>query len=65
MLTPRQRFSRVRRLRAIGAPAWVVKSEQVALVLAKKGLKYTGLGSTPSKAQSQLFEKYVTPLLRG
>lgn len=61
MYTKSERLARLIRLRAVDAPKWIIRSEQVALVLARKGLKHRGLGRKWSKTQEELYEKYVSP----
>jgi hypothetical protein len=61
--TSHQRLSRLRSLRLANAPKWIIKSEQVALVLNHCGLNFTGIGKPCSKAQSELMTKHVTPLM--
>lgn len=48
----KQRIGRLTRLRAMHAPKWIIKSEQVALVMNRRGLKYDILN--PSKSQEKL-----------
>ena len=55
------RLARLVRLRKINAPLWVIKSEQIALVLNSVGRKHYGIGKNPSKCQGYLYEKYVVP----
>lgn len=55
------RLARLVRLRQIGAPLWVIKSEQIALVLNAAGRKHTGIGKNHSKCQGELYKKYVVP----
>jgi hypothetical protein len=57
------RLTRLVRLRQIDAPYWVIKSEQIALVLNASGRKHSGIGKTPSKCQASLYEKYVAPYM--
>ena len=59
------RLARIKRLREISAPLWVIKHEQIALVMNRKGMKYYGIGQTPSKKQAELVEKHVTPLMEN
>lgn len=54
----RERLSRVRRLRAMGAPAWVVKDEQVRLACNRRGLRGSG-----NKLAEALRLKHVVPLV--
>jgi len=61
--TPAERLARLKRLREIGAPKWIIKSEQVALVLNRKGRKHVGIGKKSSKLQGELYVKYVQPLM--
>lgn len=55
------RLARLVNLRKSGAPMWVIKSEQVALVLNHKGRKHAGIGSDGSKLQKELYLKHVRP----
>jgi len=57
------RLNRLKTLRNIGAPKWAIKSEQVALVLNRQGLRHTGIGSDMSAKQKQLYTKHVVPLM--
>jgi hypothetical protein len=61
----RDRLGKLLRLRAMPAPRWVIKSEQIAMVLNRKGMKHTRPGATPSKTQGDLYVKHVCPLLAG
>ena len=58
-----ERMRRVVRLRASGAPAWIVKSEQVAMVLWRKGFRHRGVGTDFSNLQAELYARHVTPLM--
>jgi hypothetical protein len=58
----RERAARVRRLRENQAPRWVIKAEQVAMVLNRRGLKTGKIGAF-SKAQQALYDRHVIPLL--
>lgn len=49
----------------MGAPLWIVRSQQVALVLNARGLKHVGLGKRQSKAQAELYERFVIPCLNS
>ena len=57
------RLQRLVRLRQMGAPKWVVKSEQVALLLNSKGLKVAPPGKSFSKLQFELWETFVLPYM--
>lgn len=57
------RLARLVRLRQIGAPLWVIKTEQIALVLNAAGKRNGGIGSRFSVCQSKLYEKHVVPLM--
>jgi len=57
------RLSRLIHLRSIGAPMWVIKSEQVALYMDSKGRKHYGTGKKSSKLQANLYKKHVLPLM--
>jgi hypothetical protein len=57
------RLERLVRLRLMKAPRWVVRSEQVALVLNSEGLRVSAPGKTFSKRQQELYDKYVIPCL--
>jgi hypothetical protein len=46
------RFNRLRTLRTVGAPRWIIKHEQVKLVEARRG-----------GHRFDLLEKYVRPIL--
>jgi hypothetical protein len=59
--TRARRLSRIVHLRKLGAPLWVVRSEQVALALHRKGLKHAGIGKPYNQTQRQLYEKFVQP----
>lgn len=59
------RLARLVNLRKLGAPQWIIKSEQIALVLNSKGKKHSKIGSDFSKEQEMLYQKYVQPLLDG
>lgn len=58
-----KRLDRLKTLRQINAPLWVIKSEQIALFLNSKGRKNYGIGKSFSKKQAELYEKYVQPLM--
>lgn len=55
------RLARLVRLRQTGAPLWVIKSEQIALILNAAGRKHGGIGKPSSMCQDKLYEKYVVP----
>lgn len=55
------RLERLRRLRSMNAPRWIIRSEQVALLLQREGLRFAGIGKPCSKRQGELVEKFVTP----
>lgn len=57
------RLARLARLREYGAPKWVIKSEQVALALGRKGLLHNGIGKDGSKEQVRLYDKFVRPYM--
>lgn len=57
------RLARLVNLRKIGAPLWVIKTEQIALVLNAAGRKNYGIGKSFSVCQGKLYEKHVKPLL--
>lgn len=59
------RLARLVRLRKLKAPLWVIKTEQIALVLNSKGKKHAGIGKDGNKEQEYLYTKYVKPLLQG
>jgi hypothetical protein len=59
----KKRLKRIKHLREINAPQWVIKSEQIAMVLNRKGYKHTGIGSNFSNVQANLYAKHVTPLM--
>lgn len=61
MRTRAQNLDMLRRLRSQGAPLWVIKSQQVASLLNRRGLKHHGLGMKASKAQGELYERFVIP----
>lgn len=56
-------LKRLKFLRNAGAPLWVIRSDQIGLALARKGLKHTGLGRQASKTQGALYQKFVIPLM--
>lgn len=58
------RLRRLRTLRSCNAPKWIVKSEQVALAMYRKGLKFRGIGKTSGKYQAELFARHVHPLMK-
>ena len=57
------RLERLRHLRRLLAPAWIVRLEQVYLALERRGMKCSGIGKPASVTQTLLVEKYVTPLM--
>lgn len=59
------RLARLVRLRELKVPLWVIKSEQIALVLNAKGKRHTGIGKDGSQEQERLYAKYVAPLMEG
>jgi hypothetical protein len=61
MTTRADRLRRLLTLRAMGAPRWVVRSEQVALLLMREGLKHRGVGKKFGRRQGELYERFVTP----
>jgi hypothetical protein len=63
--TKQNRLARLRRLRKMKAPQWIVKMEQIALVLNSEGLKFHIPGKPMSKRQGDLQLKHVCPLLES
>jgi len=61
--TRTDRLRRLRCLRQMDAPLYIIRSEQVALCLTRKGLNHAGIGKPQSKAQSDLYTKFVLPNL--
>lgn len=61
MRTRAQNLDLLRRLRSMGAPLWIIRSQQVASLLNRRGLKHAGLGKPQSKAQAELYERFVIP----
>jgi hypothetical protein len=59
----RVRLARLARLRQCRAPLWIIRWEQVALLLNRKGIKADLLSRTPSKLQRKLVTQYVKPLM--
>ena len=57
------RLKRLVRLRELNAPKWVIKTEQIALILNYKGRRNYGIGQDFSKCQAELYELHVSPLL--
>lgn len=55
----RIRLARIERLREIGAPAWVIKWEQVALALERRGR------SVLSRHAAPLYERHVYPRMES
>lgn len=55
------RLERLVNLRKLGAPKWIIKSEQIALYMNSKGMRSNMLD--PSKKQLELQERHVVPLL--
>jgi hypothetical protein len=51
----RDRLRRLRALREVGAPKWIIKAEQVSLARVRYGDRVWGA----------LHEKYVAPLVEG
>jgi hypothetical protein len=47
----------------MNAPRWVIKAEQVAMVLNRCGRKHYPIGKTPSNAQATLYERHVKPAM--
>lgn len=58
-----KRLDRIRRLRRMGAPRWIVKTEQIAMVLNRAGLRNAGIGKDGSQRQQELYARHVLPLL--
>lgn len=58
------RLARLVRLRQLGAPLWIIKTEQIALALNSRGLKNYAPGKDFSKAQTDLYVKHVKPLMK-
>ena len=58
-----ERLERLRTLRSSRAPRWIIRSEQVALLLGREGLKHSGIGKASSKRQAELYEKFVLPCM--
>lgn len=52
------------RMRELNAPKWMIKSEQIGMVLNRIGMKYNGLGRR-SKVEQNLVDRHVIPLLSG
>ena len=63
--TRKDRLARIMRLKEINAPKWVVKSEQVAMLLNRENLHHRGIGKGFSNRQAELYEKFVRPYLDG
>lgn len=64
MRQAKKRVARLQRLRAHpDCPRWVIKCEQVALVLNRAGMRFAGLGQPMSMRQHELYAKHVIPLL--
>lgn len=59
------RLARLVRLRELNSPKWVIKTEQIALVLNAKGKKNGAIGKAFSKEQEELYARHVAPLLKG
>ena len=57
------RLARLVRLREMKAPMWVIKAEQIALVLNSKGKRHVGIGKDGNEEQNRLYAKYVKPLI--
>jgi hypothetical protein len=50
--------------RKSGAPKWILKSDQIALLLLRRGIEYKGIGESYwHKEQERLYMKYIVPLL--
>jgi hypothetical protein len=45
-------LTRIKHLREISAPKWIIKSEQIAMVMNRKGFKHCEIGSDGSKKTS-------------
>ena len=59
------RLARLVRLRELKVPLWVIKSEQIALVLNSKGKRHAGIGKDGNQEQERLYAKHVAPLMEG
>ena len=57
-----RRLARLAHLRALGAPSWVIRSDQVALACRRRGLRPPRIDQTPGSYCGALLAKYVTPL---
>jgi len=57
-----KRLARLKRLRELKVPLVIIKTEQIALVLNRDGMKFAGIGSDMSNRQAELYAKYVNPL---
>lgn len=55
----RERLQRLKRLRAVNAPRMIIKCEQIALIMNKRGKKYAGLGRPASKMQRELEMRHI------
>jgi hypothetical protein len=62
-MTRADRLRRLLSLRSLDAPRWVVRSEQVALLLMREGLKHRGIGKKFGKRQGELYERFVIPYM--
>lgn len=62
-LDRKTRLERVVRLRQMDCPAWIIRSDQVALACVRKGLKPPSVGKPMSQYASSLMKKYVEPLM--
>jgi hypothetical protein len=61
-----KRLLRLVHLRSLNSPLWIIKTEQIALVLNSRGLKAPGLaGQYTSKLAEDLYVKYIIPLLNN
>lgn len=47
------RLGRLMRMRELNAPKWMIKSEQIGMVLNRIGMKYNGLGRRSKVADTQ------------
>jgi hypothetical protein len=59
--TRKIRLERVRRLRAMNAPRWEIRNEQMAMLLLRENLKVAPIGKRMSKRQRELYVKFVLP----
>jgi hypothetical protein len=57
------RLERIERLKALRAPAWIIKMEEVAYALNINGMVAPGLGGESSGTAQRLFDEKVLPLM--